>query len=104
MIVPDPRTGFPLTGNLIQPKIPPVYGPGVPEFQETIQIRPRAVAGKNINLNFTAIDYDEGGSIFGSPYALFTLYIRSGNVIGTEAPDDPDDLVVEEREVRTVGV
>lgn len=55
MIVPVQQSGRPLEGNLIQRKDPTGYGPGVPEYQETIQIR-RSGQGLTMDVISTYID------------------------------------------------
>lgn len=101
----DPiQSRLPLEQGLVPNKDVPGYGPSVPEFQETIQINKRPTAGRNLNLTITAIDYDEEGKIWGSPYVLYTLYFRSTGYIGIDAPDDPDGLVVDEITIKSVGV
>lgn len=58
--------------------------------------------GKNLNLTVNAIDYDEGGSIFGSPYLLYVLYFRNGLYVGSVDPEDnPPNL--ETKSFTTVG-
>lgn len=60
-------------------------------------------AAKNLNLSLYAIDYDEGGSIFGSEYLMFTLYWRAGKYVGLIDPGDaPAQL--DEISIRMVGV
>ena len=59
--------------------------------------------GANLNLTINAIDYDESGAIFGSPYLLHVLYFRDGLYIGNDDPEDePDPL--DEITILTVGV
>jgi hypothetical protein len=96
MIVPDPRTGFPLVGNLIHSKIPPVYGPGVPEFQETIQTRPRtAPTGDTFDwiVEFSVLSIDNSGPtpflVWSAPEELYRIYIRDG--LAYNVDPDPDD-------------
>lgn len=98
MIVPDPRTGFPLKGNLIQPKIPPVYGPGVPEFQETLQIRNPRPDGVGDTFDwvveFSVLSIDNSGPspalVWSAPTELYRIYIRDGRVFNVDPdPDDP---------------
>lgn len=64
---------------------------------------PKEQTGKNLNLKVYAIDYDEAGAIFGSPYLQYTLYWRNGLYVGDVNPGDaPAQL--DEHEIKSVGV
>lgn len=64
---------------------------------------PKQQNGKNLNLKVYAIDYDEAGAIFGSPYLQYTLYWRNGLYVGDVNPGDaPAQL--DEHEIKSVGV
>ena len=66
-------------------------------------LKENAEDGKNLNLKVYAIDYDEAGAIFGSPYLQYTLYWRNGLYVGDVNPGDaPAQL--DEHEIKSVGV